>query len=154
MYGRERSQLEREAPGSKRLSTEPSPRSPELGATEDPMIDMRPSPTTISVPSMRRRASSSWLPMLSSISHEASMKGTPKAGPVKDSSCSSIALSESGMEVKERARGSRLPLNEPSLNLWGLRADTILSLSLKDRRMISSLGDSVPSSAPILSASL
>jgi len=82
------------------------------------------------------------------------MKGTPKAGPVKDSSCSSIALSESGMEVKERARGSRLPLNEPSLNLWGLRADTILSLSLKDRRIISSLGDSVPSSAPILSASL
>ena len=78
------------------------------------------------------------------------MKGTPKDGPVNDSSCSS----ESGMEVNERARGSRLPLNEPSLNLWGLRADTILSLSLKDRRMISSLGDSVPSSAPILSASL
>ena len=117
LYGRERSQLESEAPGSKRLSTEPSPRSPELGATEDPMIDITPSPTSISFPSIRRRASSSWLPMLSSISQEASMKGTPKAGPENDSSCSSIALSESGIDVKERARGSRLPLNEPSLNL-------------------------------------
>ena len=60
LYGRERSQLESEAPGSKRLSTEPSPRSPELGATEDPMMEITPaSPTSISFPSMRRRASSS-----------------------------------------------------------------------------------------------
>jgi len=62
LYGRERSQLESEAPGSKRLSTEPRPRSPELGATEDPMMEITPaSPTSISFPSMRRRASSSWL---------------------------------------------------------------------------------------------
>ena len=54
LYGRERSQLEREAPGSKRLSTAPSLCSPELGANEDPMIDISPSPIKISFSSIRQ----------------------------------------------------------------------------------------------------